>query len=108
MRRWADAPTAGEDALPQSLVRRLAEVLDHQDIGANEVADTPETYLSAAEGLLDRLLQEGCSRRERAVDLLTVDALVTYAFEAAAEQPETVAERAKAAIQRFAQLADQS
>ena len=42
--------------------------------------------------------------RGRALDLLAADALVTYAFEAASEHPETLAQCAEAATLRIARL----
>ena len=121
MRRWTGAGDTTRDAPPASLVRRLTEVLASNEphegphersvslagvAGRGTDRDTPDVYLDAAEELLDGLLHEGCSTRERAIDLLTVDALVTYAFEAAAEQPETVADRAREAMLRFGRLAE--
>ena len=50
--------------------------------------------IDTAEALLADLLALGCAQRDRALDLLAIDALVTYAFEAAAESPETLAARA--------------
>ncbi len=46
--------------------------------------------LDAADDLLGELLARSSAGRESALDLLTVDALVTYAFEAAADSPESL------------------
>ena len=75
-------------------------------------ADFPGTLgdLSAAAGvrLLARLLSEGCGDRAAASQLLAADALVTYAFEAAAEDDSLAATgidaRAAEAMQRVAIL----
>jgi hypothetical protein len=61
--------------------------------------------LSAAEHELARLLHGGCDHREMALDLLAIDALVTYAFEAAAEDPARLDARAGEAMTRIAALA---
>jgi len=61
--------------------------------------------LGTAESLLAELLALGCAQRDRALDLLAVDALVTYAFEAAAESPDTLAERASGAMSAIARQA---
>ncbi len=65
-------------------------------------SEAPDRLIEAAEALLARSLSGGLCRRESAVDLLTVDALVTYAFEASAEEPEFLRERARLAMRRIA------
>ncbi|HEY7878923.1 MAG TPA: hypothetical protein VIC55_11880 [Gemmatimonadaceae bacterium] len=64
-----------------------------------------EESLAAAERLLARALATGCRERAQAVVLLAADALVTYAFEAAAEEPDKLGERAAAAVRRLSRLA---
>jgi hypothetical protein len=66
---------------------------------------TPEDYITAAEMLVDRLLHGGCESRDGAVDLLIVDALVTYAFELAGHEPTYIEARAERAMRRLAALA---
>jgi hypothetical protein len=63
-----------------------------------------DACLGAAEGLVAELLRSNCTTRESALDLLTADALVTYAFEAAAETPADLARRAAEAMRRIASL----
>ena len=57
-----------------------------------------------------KLLAEGCGDREAAPDLLAADALVTYAFEATAEDATLSAKaidaRAASAMRRVATLGD--
>lgn len=65
-------------------------------------AEVSERCLEAAECLLCDLLRRATTGRDSALDLLTVDALVTYAFEAAAENPATLETRAHDAAQRLA------
>jgi hypothetical protein len=68
-------------------------------------AETPESYLAAGEWLLTRLLSGDCTSRDCALDLLAADALVTYAFELAANDPAGIGERAQQATARLAALA---
>jgi hypothetical protein len=64
----------------------------------------PEVCLEVGERLLDSLLCSGSTSRGTALDLLAVDALVTYAFEAAADAPELIESRAARAMARIAAL----
>lgn len=48
---------------------------------------TAEELLSAAERLLDKVLRTDCESRSSAIDLLTVDALVTQALLVASQDP---------------------
>jgi hypothetical protein len=67
--------------------------------------DTADLCLRAGERLAETLLREQCTTRDSALDLLTADALVTYAFEAASESPADIAARASEAMVRIAALA---
>jgi len=51
------------------------------------------------------MLRVGCLTRDSALDLLAVDALVTYAVEAAADDPDRLDARTEAALARIAELA---
>jgi len=68
--------------------------------------ELPAVCLAAGEQLLARLLDSGSTSRETALDLLTVDALVTYAFEVAADEPSLFLERAANAMNRIASIPD--
>jgi uncharacterized membrane protein len=94
--RWREVVTPPP---PPALAAAVEAQLDHQD----DV--TPELYLEAAERLLAALLKDGCTSRESALDLLVADALVTYAFEAAADEPARIIERAHRAMVRIAAFA---
>jgi hypothetical protein len=64
-----------------------------------EGAKTPtaEDLLTAAERLLDKVLRTDCETRASAIDLLTVDALMTHALRVAskdANAPDDFAEQA--------------
>jgi hypothetical protein len=100
-------PVTGSGELPPpALARRMREALDsyHRSAGAAPV-ETAESYLAAGERLLAELLSGDCSSRDCALDLLTADALVTYAFELAANDPSRIGERAQQATARLAALA---
>ena len=66
---------------------------------------TAEALLASAAGAMAALLHGGCLTRESALDLLAVDALVTYAFEAAADDPSRIDECAHRALSEIAALA---
>jgi len=52
------------------------------------------------------VLGDGCLTRDSAIDLLAIDAIVTYAFEAAADDPERLEARTRGALERIAALAE--
>lgn len=100
LRSWLQARTP---APPARLLARVEESLGASlDAGIEE---TPELCIVAAERLLAELLARESSGRESALDLLTVDALVTYALEAAAASPETLASFSASATARLAAVA---
>lgn len=89
-------------APPAPLAARLHEALgDHLGDRAMSAYDVA---LATAEGLLAELLTLDCASRDRALDLLAVDAMVTYAFEAACESPDTLRARATDAMRAIASL----
>lgn len=85
---------------PESLARRVAELL------AEAGGDGPPVarHLAAAERTVARLLREQSTSRASALDLLAADALATYAFELAAEDPDGIPELAVQAMARLAAL----
>lgn len=52
--------------------------------------DPASTLVDAAQAALARLPRDGAADRATALDLLAVDALVTYAFEYAATAPDSI------------------
>lgn len=92
------------DALtPPELRERVREALGSSlDRDAVEV---PEAALTASEALLRHWLAADERARAGALELLAADALVTYAFEAAADSPTLLSERARQAMMRIAALA---
>lgn len=96
---WFDALTP---APPHGLRVRLATLLE--PFASLPVQQAPEACLEAGERLLDALLASGATSRETALDLLAVDALVTYAFQSAADEPSLLEARATRALARIAAL----
>lgn len=84
---------------PAALRARLDTVVASSDPAGGAVADA---LLQAGRALLSRILDTGSTQRDAALDLLTADALVTYAFEAAADDPATLDARAGAAMRAIA------
>jgi hypothetical protein len=88
---------------PAALLKRVREALGAaSDDDAMLAADR---CLDAAERVVADLLRQGRTGRESAADLLAADALVTYAFEAASEDPASLEQRARHTMNRLARLA---
>jgi hypothetical protein len=85
-------------APPPRLAARISEVLG--DRAAHPATEAHELCLDAAVALLRELLARPTGR-ESALDLLTVDALVTYSFEASASEPAKLHARAISAMSRL-------
>ena len=66
----------------------------------------PDALFGAGSELLRQILAAGSTQRDAALDLLAADALVTYAFEAAADSPEAIDARAAAAMRGIARVVD--
>ncbi len=62
---------------------------------------SPTELLEAAQKLLEKVLENECAQRESALDLLTADALVTYAMEIAGEQINGLREFPELAMARL-------
>lgn len=95
---WLETRTP---APPPRLFHRIIEVLGSRV----ESEATSAVLLDAAEQLLRALTSHATLGRESALDLLVVDALVTYAFECAAASPETLLDTTGQAIERFGAIA---
>ena len=61
---------------------------------------TAEELLQAAEHLLDKVLRTDCETRASALDLLTVDALMTHAILVASKDPRAPDDFAERALAR--------
>ena len=90
-----------QPAQPPALAQRIAELAG----AASEEGDVPGQLLSAAEQALRTILTTGNASRDSALDVLAIDALVTYAFEAAAAEPERIPELAARAMSRLSHAA---
>jgi hypothetical protein len=94
---WLDARTP---APPRELAERVRAALG--DAVHRPARDADVYCLDAAERLLEQIVGRDVERdRETAYDLLCVDALVTYAFEAAADEPASLGGKAVASISRL-------
>lgn len=84
---------------------QLAARMDAMTARVADRDPSADVLLAAAEAAMAALLRNGCLTRDAALDLLAVDALVTYAFEAAADDPESLEDGAARALARIAMLA---
>ena len=90
---------------PAALRARLDGILNAPS--ATSDAPVAPALLDAGGKLLSTILGSGTTQRDAALDLLAADALVTYAFEAAAEEPATIDARAAAAMRAISALVDE-
>jgi len=100
-RQWVAAH--GEQP-PVALRGRLDALLTTRESAGD--APVSAALLSAGEELLAKILGSGSTQRDAALDLLTADALVTYAFEAAAADPATLDAQASVAMRTISALVD--
>jgi hypothetical protein len=96
---WIEARTP---APPHELIARIASMIGHRSVGDGAA----DALVDCSVDAMGRLLGGGCLTRESALDLLAVDALVTYAFEGGADEPAALEDRAKRALARVAALAE--
>ena len=85
----------GDNGVPEELDAAMRRAL------ANKSSPTATEVLDAAERLLDQVLRTECENRSSALDLLTVDALMTHALELAARDPQTAKAFATDAMHRI-------
>ena len=88
---------------PPALVSRIAELLASN--AGWEALPRAEAFGAASEELLRRVLDGNAMQRASALDLLAADACVTYAFEAASDEPHTIVERAARAASGISAIA---
>lgn len=96
---WVASRAAG---VPPHLLARVNDALG--PALQLPVAAAPEECVAAAERVVGELLADDRTGRDSALALLAADALVTFAFEAAADAPGQLAERAHAAMQQLGTL----
>jgi hypothetical protein len=83
----------------------LDRVRDALGTAANEDARlAADRCVDTAVRVVAHLLRDRRTARESAADLLAADALVTYAFEAAGDDPGRLVDRAQSAMVRLARL----
>lgn len=99
LRAWL---RAGEPTAPEALAARIDALAAPFDAQPGDVADR---CLASAEAGLRRLLREGAPTRDSALDLLAIDALVTYAFEAASHEPERLPALSRDSMRRLSAIA---
>ncbi len=90
-------------APPENLAARVRDALG--PAAADDAEETVVRCLDAMETLLISLRDDEQAGRERALDLLAADALVTYAFEAASAHANTLAAVAVGALWRVGEVA---
>jgi len=93
-------------APPEALRTRVVDALGSR--ATEDASRASEFCLAAATELLEQLLKQEPLGRESAIDLLAADALVTYAFEAAANDIDQLDARATAAMTQLAALTGES
>ena len=101
--RWLDERNG---VVPPRLAARVVEALGNDAAARGSDGVAASVCVDAADALLRDLLARPSTGRDVALDLLTVDALATYAFEAAASNPTTLREHARIAAARFASAAN--
>jgi len=99
----ADWIRARSPAPPPALAASVIASLGEH--GGHDASRTTECCLDTAVALLEELLADDPLPRSEAAVLLAADALVTYAFEAAADSPDRLDHRAVDAMARLALLA---
>jgi hypothetical protein len=99
---WLESRTP---AAPEPLLARVRLAVGECTAGD---ADPYAACLTAAEELLEQILNREAAGRETALDLLTVDALITYAFEAAAEDVPSLDRRSVHAMRSLGALAGET
>lgn len=99
LRDWLDTR---QPAAPDALRARLAGLVEaHTEW---EALPLPEALLAASERLLRQVLAAPVRQRSTALDLLAADACVTYAFEAASDEPERLVTLADGAVKRIGEM----
>ena len=73
---------------PAELASAMRNALRAAQEDAPDRSPTPEQLLRAGETLLEKVLASDCEKREAALDLLAVDALITHALEVASRDPQ--------------------
>jgi hypothetical protein len=99
-RQWIDTRSP---IVPPSLAQRIGRALDGAD---SSMVSVDAVMIDASMNLLDAMLGEPDDSRRGAMTLLAADALITWAFEAAADQPDRLDALSSSAMQRIAERAE--
>jgi hypothetical protein len=94
--------TTRSPAPPPQLMQRVRDALG--DTTNDDARLAADRCVDAAERMVAQLWRDGRTGRESAADLLAADALATYAFEAAGDDPARLVERAQSAMVRLSRL----
>jgi len=94
---------ARQPEAPPALTQCVRELLESHPEW--EQLPRVDAFIEASEVLLRRVLEGGAIARANALDLLAADACVTWAFEAAADEPASIAGRAERATNGIAAIA---
>lgn len=97
---WLETRTPESPAALVDCIRKV--FAEHPEY---ETLHRVDAFVDAGELLLRRVLVHDTDARASALDLLAADACVTYAFEAAADEPAKLGERAEAAKVKIANVA---
>ncbi len=99
---WLEKVSRDSAAPPDlaACVRQLLETHPEWD-----TLSRVDAFVAASEALLRRVLDGGAVARANALDLLAADACVTWAFEAAADDPRSIVARAERATSGIATIA---
>ena len=89
---------------PRELTESMQNALTERGVSLENAG--ADQLLRAAERLLRKMLEKDCTSRENALDLLTVDALMTHALERAAEDPLLLDNFPDLAMRRIAATLD--
>lgn len=100
----ASSPADWTPEPPAILTRQIEDAIRALGNPESLATASAATLIQAAEALFERTLRAGCTERASAVALLTVDALVTYAFERASDHPRQLEACAEDAMARLARL----
>jgi hypothetical protein len=92
-----------EPAPPARLAARIERAIGAR--GAEPASNTAEVCLEASETLLADVAGRTSQGRESTLDLLTADALATYALEAATDAPAMLEASALDAMKRLTAIA---
>jgi hypothetical protein len=93
---WLSTHEAGS---PEPLRQSVRDALG-DDVEC-AVGEAPQRFIEASERVLRKVLRSDAASRETAFELLTADALLTYAFQVATEAGGSLEDAATEAVRRI-------